>query len=265
MSGSSYFSRTRRLQDKRIIITGASGFIGQELVSICLTEGAKVVAFDKKEFEPTWSVTEHIHSGRLVLLLGDITSQDDCVAMVEAARVAFGGMDALINAVGILHPGDGRPGETTEDVWDQTMAVNVKGPWLSCRACIPCLMQQDGGSIVNVASLVGLRGSYVPQVAYTASKGALIALTRELAVHLAPHKIRVNCVCPGPLQGGLIAEKLTSNTSKQIRTKSIPLGRLGQAREVALACVYLASDDSSFTTGIELIVDGGASASFIRP
>jgi NAD(P)-dependent dehydrogenase (short-subunit alcohol dehydrogenase family) len=233
------------------------------VVSICLTEGATVLAFDKRPFEHIWVESVSTHQPQLMSMLGDITSQTDCATMVATAANSLGGIDVLINTVGIMEQTDGGPLETPIDTWDRTMAVNIKGIWLSCAACIPFMRQQGGGSIVNVGSLVGMRGSSIPQIAYTTSKGALIAFTRELAVHLAPQNIRVNTVCPGPLEGGLLAEKLTSDESVQKRTEYIPMGRLGRAQEIAQACVYLASDESSFVTGIELPVDGGASASFI--
>lgn len=265
MSKSDTATRTGRLRNKRVIVTGASGFVGRAVVSVCLAEGATVLAFDKMPFEYMWTESTSASRSRLVSMLGDITSQTDCMTMVETAVASLGGVDVLINTAGMMDETDGGPLETPVDTWDRTMAVNVKGAWLSCAASIPIMVRQGGGSIVNVGSLVGLRGSYVPQVAYTASKGALIALSRELAVHLAPQNVRVNVVCPGPLEGGLLADKLTSDASVQKRAECIPMGRLGRAQEVALACVYLASDESSFTTGIELLVDGGASAAFIRP
>lgn len=255
--------RMGRLQNKRVIVTGASGFIGRVIVSTCLAEGATVLAFDKIPFERIWvenAATNHAH---LVSMLGDITSQMDCAKMVATALESLGGLDVLINTVGIMEQTDGGPLETPIEAWDRTMEVNIKGIWLSCSASIPFMLRQGSGSIVNVGSLVGMRGSAVPQIAYTASKGALIALTRELAVHLAPQNIRVNTVCPGPLEGGLLAEKLLSDVAIRKRTEHIPMGRLGRAQEVAHACVYLASDESSFITGIELPVDGGSSASFI--
>ena len=258
-------SRMGRLQNKKVIVTGASGFIGRVVVSICLAEGATVLAFDKIPFERIWVESISTSHSHLISMLGDITSQTDCKTMVATSVDSLGGIDVLINTVGIMEHTDSGPLETPIDTWDRTMAVNVKGIWLSCAASIPIMHQQGSGSIVNVGSLVGMRGSYIPQIAYTASKGALIAFTRELAVHLAPQNIRVNIVCPGPLAGGLLTEKLASDISIRKRTERIPMGRLGRAQEVAQACVYLASDESSFTTGIALPVDGGASASFICP
>jgi NAD(P)-dependent dehydrogenase (short-subunit alcohol dehydrogenase family) len=258
-------SRVGRLQNKRVIVTGASGFIGRVVVALCLAEGAAVLAFDKIPFEHIWVKSVSPNHPQLVSMLGDITSQTDCMTMAKTSVDSLGGVDVLINTAGVMEQTDGGPLETAMNVWDKTMEVNVKGIWLSCAASIPIMLQQGSGSIVNLGSIVGVRGSSIPQIAYTASKGALIALTRELAVHLAPQNIRVNIVCPGPLEGGLLAEKLASETSVRKRTESIPMGRLGRAQEVAHACVYLASDESSFTTGIELLVDGGASASFICP
>jgi NAD(P)-dependent dehydrogenase (short-subunit alcohol dehydrogenase family) len=250
--------REGRLRNKRVIVTGAAGLVGRAVVELFVREGAVVLAFDRVKWR--WR-----RGGTVIHQVGDITRQSVCRELAAKAMTTLGGIDAVVNAVGLLDPKDGGPTETLVETWDRTMAVNVKGVWLCCAAVIPVMREQGGGSIVNVGSLVATRGSHVAQVAYTASKGALLALTRELAVHLAPSRIRVNSVSPGPLEGGVMAHNLTTDHAVERRLKNIPMGRLGRADEVAYACAYLASDEASFTTGAEIMIDGGAASVFIRP
>jgi NAD(P)-dependent dehydrogenase (short-subunit alcohol dehydrogenase family) len=171
----------------------------------------------------------------------------------------------LFNNAGIMHAADDDAVGTEEEVWDLTMAVNLKGVWLGCKYGIPALRRARGGSVINTASFVALLGAATPQVAYTASKGGVLALTRELAVVHAREGIRVNALCPGPLRTELLMKFLDSEAKRQRRLVHVPMGRFGEAAEIARAALFLASDDSSYVTGAELIVDGGITAAYVTP
>jgi len=171
----------------------------------------------------------------------------------------------LYNNAGILPPDDGGTLDTPERTWEQVMAVNLKGVWLGCKHGIPALLQSGGGSIINVASLVALMGSATPQIAYTASKGGVLAMTRELAVEYARRGIRANALCPGPIDTPLMAQLMSDPAWAARRLVHIPMGRPGQPAEIARAALFLASDDSSFMTGASLVVDGGITAAYVTP
>ena len=166
---------------------------------------------------------------------------------------------------GIMHPDDGDAVSTSEAVWEKTMDVNARGVFLGCKYGIPALRRAGGGSIINTASFVALLGAATPQVAYTASKGAVLALTRELAVVHARENIRVNALCPGPLRTKLLMDFLNTEEKKQRRLVHVPMGRFGEATEIAAAAAFLASDESSFITGTEFLVDGGITAAYVTP
>ena len=177
----------------------------------------------------------------------------------------FGGLHVLYNNAGILPPDDAGTVATPDDTWDRVMAVNLKGVWLGCKHGIPALLESGGGAIVNVSSLVALMGSAVPQIAYTASKGGVLAMTRELAVEYSRRGIRANTLCPGPIDTPLMAELMADPQWAARRLVHIPMGRPGQAAEIAKAALFLASDESSFMTGATLVVDGGITAAYVTP
>jgi NAD(P)-dependent dehydrogenase (short-subunit alcohol dehydrogenase family) len=185
--------------------------------------------------------------------------------MVATAESEFGRLDVLFNNAGIMHSADDDAISTDEAVWDLTMSVNAKGVFLGCKHGIPALRRAGGGSIINTASFVAVLGAATPQVAYTASKGAVLAMTRELAVIHAREKIRVNALCPGPLNTELLMKFLDTDEKKQRRLVHIPMGRFGEAKEMAQAALWLASDESSFTTGSTFLVDGGITAAYVTP
>ena len=185
--------------------------------------------------------------------------------MIAAAESEFGRLDILFNNAGISHADDDDAINTTEAVWDLTFAVNVKGLFLGCKYGIPALRRAGGGSIINTASFVALLGAATPQLAYTASKGAVLALSRELAVVHARDGIRVNALCPGPLRTELLMKYLDTEEKKQRRLVHIPMGRFGEAEEIAKAALYLASDESSYVTGSAFTVDGGITAAYVTP
>ena len=185
--------------------------------------------------------------------------------MVRVATDTFGALHILYNNAGIFPADDGGVLDTPESTWERVMAVNLKGVWLGCKAGIPALLASGGGSIVNVASFVALMGAATAQIAYTSSKGGVLAMTREIAVEYARQGIRANALCPGPIQTPLLEELLSDPARRARRMVHIPMGRLGQAQELAKAALFLASDDSSFMTGASLVVDGGITAAYVTP
>ena len=201
----------------------------------------------------------------LLFVRADVSRDADCRAMVAEAERRFGRLDVLFNNAGIMDPADDDAVATDEAVWDRTMAVNAKGVFLGCKYGIPALRRAGGGSIVNTASFVAVLGAATPQLAYTASKGAVLALSRELAVVHARENIRVNALCPGPLRTELLMNFLDTEEKRARRLVHVPLGRFGEAREIAQAALYLASDASSFVTGSTFLVDGGITAAYVTP
>ena len=195
----------------------------------------------------------------------DVAVAGDNEAMVSAAENAYGRLDIMFNNAGILHSEDDDAVGTEEKIWDLTMDINAKGVFLGCKYGIPALRRAGGGSIINTASFVALLGAATPQVAYTASKGAVLAMTRELAVVHARENIRVNALCPGPLRTELLMKFLDTDEKKQRRLVHIPMGRFGEAAEMAKAALWLASDESSYVTGTEFVVDGGITAAYVTP
>jgi NAD(P)-dependent dehydrogenase (short-subunit alcohol dehydrogenase family) len=184
---------------------------------------------------------------------------------VATTEEHFGRLDVLFNNAGVMLSEDGDALDTTEAIWDRTLAINAKGVFLGCKYGIPALQRAGGGSIINTASFVAFLGAATSQVAYTASKGAVLSLTRELAVVHAKENIRVNSICPGPLRTELLMSFLDTDAKRQRRLVHVPMGRFGEAAEIAKAALFLASDDSSFMTGSSLVVDGGITAAYITP
>jgi len=255
-----------RLKDKVALITGASSGIGKASALLVAVEGAKVVLADIDE-EGGKKVLESIQKkgGEASYVLSNVTKAEDCKSMIEHAEITFGRLDILFNNAGVMDSNDDNAETTSAETWDLTMNINAKGVFLGCKYGIPALRRAGGGVIVNTASFVGLMGAATPQVAYTASKGAVIALSRELAVIHAREKIRVNALCPGPLRTELLMKFLDTEEKKQRRLIHIPMGRFGEAEEIAKAALFLASDDSSFVTGTEFVVDGGIMAAYVTP
>ena len=195
----------------------------------------------------------------------DVSKAADCEGMVRHAEEVFGKLDILFNNAGIMHSQDDDAVNTEEDIWDLTMAINLKGVWLGCKYGIPALRRAGGGSIINTASFVALMGAATPQIAYTTSKGGVLSMTRELAVVHARENIRVNALCPGPLRTELLMSFLNTEEKRQRRLVHVPMGRFGEAKEMAYAALYLASDESSYVTGTEFTVDGGLTAAYVTP
>jgi NAD(P)-dependent dehydrogenase (short-subunit alcohol dehydrogenase family) len=255
-----------RLDGKAALITGAGSGIGRESALLFAAEGATVVVVDieDKSGSETVAAIERA-GGRAVYVHADVSNAADSAQMIASAEKAFGKLDVLFNNAGIMHSQDDDAVSTDETIWDLTMNVNAKGVFLGCKYGIPALRRASGGSIINTASFVAVLGAATPQVAYTASKGAVLALTRELAVVHARENIRINALCPGPLRTDLLMKILDTDAKKQRRLVHIPMGRFGTAREIARAALFLASDDSSFMTGTEFMVDGGITAAYVTP
>ncbi len=257
---------TGRLAEKVALITGAGSGIGRETTLLFCSEGASVVATDIDE-ETAMETVEMARGagGTAASHRADVSSAIDCEEMVASAESLYGRLDILFNNAGIAHPEDDDALSTEEDTWDLTMGVNAKGVFLGCKYGIPALRRAGGGSIINTASFVALLGAATPQIAYTASKGAVLSMTRELAVIHARENIRINALCPGPLNTELLMKFLDTEEKKQRRLIHIPMGRFGEAAEIAKAALYLASDESSYVTGTEFLVDGGITAAYVTP
>ncbi len=255
-----------RLEGKVALITGAGGGIGRETSLLFAREGATVVAVDLNEEAAGETVALVTGAGGEALAVAaDVSVSADCEAMVASAEDTYGRLDVLFNNAGVMLSSDDDALTTDEATWDTTMDVNAKGVFLGCKHGIPALRRAGGGSIVNTASFVAKLGAATSQVAYTASKGAVLALTRELAVIHAREGIRVNSLCPGPLRTELLMKFLDTEEKRQRRLVHIPMGRFGEAAEIAKAALFLVSDDASFMTGAELLVDGGITAAYVTP
>ena len=255
-----------RLQNKVALITGAGGGIGKETALLFAAEGASIVAVDYNA-APNEEVAAAIIAagGRAIALTADVSKAADCDAMVKAAEETYGKLNILFNNAGISHADDDDAITTSEEVWDLTFQINVKGVFLGCKYGIPALRRAGGGSIINTASFVAILGAATPQLAYTASKGAVLSMSRELSAIHAREGLRVNALCPGPLFTELLMKYLNTEEKRQRRLVHIPMGRFGQAKEIAYAALYLASDESSFVTGTEFLVDGGITAAYTTP
>ena len=255
-----------RLNAKVALITGAGGGIGGETSKLFAAEGASVVAVDI-DAEAAERTTAEIRNGggAAIAVHADVSSAADAERMIATAEETYGKLDVLFNNAGIMHPHDGGAVDTDEEIWDLTMAINAKGVYLGCRYGIPALRRAGGGSIINTASFVAHLGAATPQVAYTASKGAVLALTRELAVVHARESIRVNALCPGPLRTEMLMKFLDTDEKKQRRLVHVPMGRFGLASEMAKSALFLASDEASYVTGTEFLVDGGITAAYVTP
>ncbi|EHK17335.1 uncharacterized protein TRIVIDRAFT_82902 [Trichoderma virens Gv29-8] len=260
-----------RLAGKNAIITGAAGGIGLETAILFAKEGANVLLADISEpaLEKAVAKVKELvpAASRLETRKCDVSKEADVQAMVESLD-AWGGLDVIFNNAGIMHARDDDAINTPEDIWDLTHNINVKGVWFGCKHAVLALRRnkKTKGSIINTASVVALVGAATPQLAYTASKGAVLALTRELAMVHAREGFRFNSLCPAPLNTPLLQDWLGDDKAKrQRREVHFPTGRFGEAVEQAHAVVFLASDEASFVNGSDFVVDGGMTKAYVTP
>ena len=253
-----------RLQDKVTIITGAGGGMGRVAAQLFAAEGARVVVAEYGEAAGQETVELVTKSGgQATFVRADVSQEADARAMVDHALATYGRVDCLYNNAGIMPEKDHSVTDTDVDTWDAVMAVNVRGVYLGCKHAIPAMIEAGGGSIINIASFVAILGCSVPQDAYTASKGAVLSLTRSLAVQFGPQGIRTNAICPGPVETPLLMDWLVKDEeAKRIRLARNPTGRFGKPEEIVHMAVYLASDESRWTNGASLVVDGGITVNY---
>jgi NAD(P)-dependent dehydrogenase (short-subunit alcohol dehydrogenase family) len=255
-----------RLQDKVALITGAGSGIGRETALLFAREGASIVVADVNDQAGESVVAELLAAGgKAIYARADVSKAADAESMLRAAEESFGKLNVLFNNAGISHADDDDAINTDEAVWDLTMNINLKGVFMGCKYGIPALRRAGGGTIINTASFVAVMGAATPQLAYTASKGGVLAMTRELAAIHARENIRVNALCPGPLRTELLMKYLNTEEKRQRRLVHIPIGRFGEAHEIAKAALYLASDESSFMTGATFLIDGGITSAYTTP
>jgi NAD(P)-dependent dehydrogenase (short-subunit alcohol dehydrogenase family) len=245
-----------RLDGKVCVITGAASGIGAETAALFRAEGARVVGVDLRDDSPG-----------VDLALGcDVADEDAVRDMYARARAEFGQIDVLFNNAGISPNDDGSVLETSVEAWQRVQDVNTKSVFLCCKHGIPHLLDGGGGSVINTASFVAVMGAATSQVSYTASKGAVLALSRELGVQFARQGVRVNALCPGPVNTPLLQELFAKDPEKAARRLvHLPMGRFAEAREIANAALFLASDESSYVNASTFLVDGGLSGAYVTP
>jgi NAD(P)-dependent dehydrogenase (short-subunit alcohol dehydrogenase family) len=253
-----------RLDGKVCVITGAGGGMGREAALLFTEHGARVCVADVDLAAAQETVSEC--AGDALAVAVDVSDEQQVMAMMRAAAERFGGIDVLYNNAGISPSDDASILDTSVEAWQRVQDVNTKGVFLCCKHGIPFLLERGGGSVINVASFVALLGAATSQISYTASKGAVLALSRELAVQFARDGVRVNALCPGPVETPLLLNIFGDNPAALARRRvHWPTGRLGKPREIVNGALFLASDESSYVTGSTFVVDGGLSAAYVTP
>jgi NAD(P)-dependent dehydrogenase (short-subunit alcohol dehydrogenase family) len=254
-----------RLEGKVCVITGAGGGMGREAALLFTAEGARVCAADVALDNAEETVASCAEGAAFPARI-DVTDEAQVEQMMAETADRFGGLDVLYNNAGISPADDASILDTSVEAWQRVQDVNAKGVFLCCKHGIPRLLERGGGSIVNVASVVALVGAATSQISYTASKGAVLSMTRELAVQFARDRIRVNALCPGPVETPLLLSIYGSDPGALERRRvHWPTGRLATPREIVNAALFLASDESSYVTGATFVVDGGLTAAYVTP
>ncbi len=253
-----------RLAGKVILVTGAASGMGLVATRMFAAEGAKVIAADLNAagLEAALAGLDPALTDSVLAVAGSVTDSDDVARMVAEGVERFGKLNVLYNNAGIMPGADTSVVETGEDVWDEVLDVNLKSIYLTCKHGIPALIAAGGGSVINIASFVALVGCTNPQDAYTASKGAVLALTRSLAVQYGLQGVRANAICPGPILTPMTEQLFPNEAERMKRLNRIPLGRFGRAEDIVHAGVFLASDESSWMTGSQFVVDGGITVNY---
>ncbi len=253
-----------RLADKVTIITGGGGGMGRVAARMFAAEGARVVVAEYDEAAGRETVKGiEADGGTATFVQVDVSDEASAKGMVDHAVATYGRLDALYNNAGVMPEADHSVIDTDVATWDRVMSVNVRGVFLSCKYAIPAMEASGGGSIINIASFVAIVGCSVPQDAYTASKGAVLSLTRSLAVQFGPKGIRSNAICPGPVETPMLMDWLVKDDeARRVRLARNPTGRFGKPEEIVHMAVYLASDESRWTNGASLVVDGGITVNY---
>ena len=252
-----------RLEDKVVVITGAGGGMGRDAALLFSEEGARVCVADV-DLEAAESAATEARDAFAVQV--DVSDSDSVRRMYEATAERYGVIDVLYNNAGISPADDGSILETEPDAWQRVQDVNTKGVFLCCKHGIPHLLERGGGSVINVSSLVALVGAATSQISYTASKGAVLSMSRELATQFARQGVRVNALCPGPVETPLLLNLYGKDAAALERRRvHWPMGRLAQPREIVNAALFLASDESSYVNGATFVVDGGLTAAYVTP
>jgi NAD(P)-dependent dehydrogenase (short-subunit alcohol dehydrogenase family) len=253
-----------RLDGKVCVITGAGGGMGREAAIVFSAEGAKVCVADLDGALAEETVS--LCSGDAMPFAVDVADEEGVAAMYAATAERFGGVDVLYNNAGISPGDDASVLETSVVAWQRVQDVNTKGVFLCCKHGIPYLLERGGGSVINVASFVALMGAATSQISYTASKGAVLAMSREMGVQFARQGVRVNALCPGPVETPLLLAIYGDDPAAFARRQvHWPTGRLGKPREIVNAALFLASDESSFVNAATFVVDGGITAAYVTP
>jgi NAD(P)-dependent dehydrogenase (short-subunit alcohol dehydrogenase family) len=253
-----------RLSGKRAFISGAGGGIGRATAVKFAAEGAAVICADVKPgpAEETAALVAQA-GGRAVTAVFDLSRAEGCAAAFAAGAAALGGIDIVFNNAGIVAAEDAGPVETPLSAWDATIAANLTAVFLACKYGLPFLLESGRGALINNASIVALVGSAFPQIAYTAAKGGVLAMTREIAVMYARRGVRANAICPGPVATPLVTAFLADEAAWNLRRPYMPMGRLGEAEEIANVVAFLASDEASYVNGAAYTIDGGITGAYV--